>query len=198
MFYMASESIDALKNSIKSQIYSNDQQAITGNSLQGVLIDMVDTLNASQQTVTVDGALDLKSNNPIANKPMAAKFQAVDQSVQTAIDTANMAKSTADANTATINNATTNITKLQTDVSNLKAGTVTVDSALDDNSVNPVQNKVVKAAIDTVTNTANTAKTQSDSNKTAIDALNALHVLIAQADFDKLATKDTTKIYLVY
>lgn len=119
----------------------------------GTIYVCTDTGTWKPLTVSVDSALSDTSENPVQNKTVKA---AIDAKIdKTAATTDTFAANTlplrgTDGNfsigTPTADNQAA--TKKYVDDAVASGGSVTVDTALSDSSENPVQNKVVKAALD--------------------------------------------------
>ena len=88
-----------LINKIKSSIRSNEAQEITGNVLQGVLVDMTNDIGgvaeaakeaAENISVTVDSELSLTSENPVQNKVITAAINGVKMQFRGEVTNLNM------------------------------------------------------------------------------------------------------------
>lgn len=90
-------------------------------------------------SVTVDQALDITSANPIANAPVAAAIVDVNRRIDELEPGENVQSDWSEADTSS-----PAFIKNKPEI----PAAITVDSALSDASTNPVQNKVVKAALD--------------------------------------------------
>lgn len=146
---------------------------------------------------TVDKALNKTSENAIANKPVAEKFETLDTTIadvgKKADDALNKA-TTADKNASdALTKAETaiskseqnsqSITNLRTDVDNLVAGTVTIDQTLNKTSTNAVANKPVAEKFETLDTTiSNVSKKADDAASKADQAIKKAEDAATKAD----------------
>ena len=109
----------------------NDQSTYVGPTAAAKLAALTKT--AAKNAITVDTTLDVNSTNPVQNKVVKA---ALDK------------KAGKDVATPTAPGLMSAIDKSKLNGIEIGATKTTVDITLDANSTNPVQNKVVKAALD--------------------------------------------------
>lgn len=139
-------------------------------------------------TIIVDSALNSTSTNPVQNKVIKAALDAK-AALASPTFTGTPKAPTAAAGTNTTQIATTAFVKTAIDNS-----AVTVDSSLSDSSTNPVQNKIIKSALDGKANTGDIPTATSTTPKANGTA--AVGSETKWAKGDHVHPSDTTKANL--
>jgi hypothetical protein len=135
--YLVPASATTAKNNKTEYIYLGDPNKAYDESKWEKLGDEQKSASVVTPggTITVDTAFNTESSNPIANKTVAAKFNEV-------VNTLNgkVPQGTYDTKMGAIDKKLTA----------LENKTITVDAELKSDSTNPIQNKAVKSAVDTL------------------------------------------------
>jgi hypothetical protein len=164
------EALDAKQNKLT---IDSALSSTSANPVQNKVVKAA--LDAKQDRMTIDSALSATSANPVQNKVVKAALDAK-QDVLT-------------AGSGIIINGTT--------ISATGSGgaSVTIDSALSSTSANPVQNKVVKAALDEKQDVLTAGSGITINGSEISTAYKIWHG--SQAEYDAIAAKDDMTIYLI-
>ena len=165
--------IDSALDSQAEDIQGKQEELVSGENIKTINDQSVlgeGNINIEVPQITVDNALDSSSPNPIANSAVTARFNSDNIRILANTSAINGKQDTLESGTniKTINNQSIlgegNLTVVDT-----------VDSAMSDSSENPVQNKVVKAYIDTadasIENDINTIQAKIPSQATNVNQL---------------------------
>lgn len=142
---------------------TEDQQALLraniGVDLTNIVDQVLEKLEPGNISINIDDKLDSNSTNPVQNKVITSELKALAEAIEAvvksnseqnaAINLANQNASEALSKANELDGIVTSIQSavdtLSSKVDNIKE--VTVDSELSENSINPVQNKVINQAI---------------------------------------------------
>lgn len=152
----------AVKAALDTKVDKVDGKALSTNDFTDALKTKLEGIAEGATAITVDTALDAASANPVENK-------AVKAAIDTKVDKV-------EGKGLSTNDYTTDE---KTKLAGIETGAnkTVVDSALDAESTNPVENKVVKAALDTkvdaVTGKALSTNDFTDELKTKLEGIAA-------------------------
>ena len=161
-------------NTAISEIVNGTQAVGLANkaTADGAGANIASTYAKKTELPTIDSELSETSTNPVQNKVVKEKIDYVIQHSNTVAESVSddFVEGTLTAKKAECDAAGNVISTTYAKKSEIPEG-VTVDSALSSTSTNPVQNKVVKAAIDAAQADAAAAQALAETAESAVSAL---------------------------
>lgn len=141
-------------------------KGLSTNDLTNELLEKLEGIEEGATAITVDTALSDTSTNPVENKAVKTAIDAINESIET-LDGDSHTHTNADVLNSTTASFTT---EQQTKLAGIEEGAnkTVVDSARSTTSENPVQNKVIDAAL-----TALETDSHTHDNKAVLDATTA-------------------------